>query len=878
MSEQPEPTRSEPKLETDVEPGFRPQFVVDPQRDESATGRLELTAPLSGHLVPIDAVPDPVFAQKMVGDGISIDPVSQSLVAPCGGTIAQIHSAGHAVTIAAAGDVEVLMHIGLDTVMLKGQGFTPRVKTGDSVARGDVLIEFDADFVATHARSLLTQIVVTSMGLVREMRPRTGDVVAGRDPILDIVFQSEGSATAKATGAVVTSAAILIPNPDGLHARPSAVLANAAKRFAADIRIQRGEQQANAKSVVAIMGMEVGHGDRIVLVASGVDAAEAIGALAPMLESGLNEEKAVSAPAEAPAAPPAPAAPVAPGDANLLVGVAASPGLAVGNVLQYRRREIVVVEDASNPLGEAKRLDAALAQAKTQLQALQTKLRMHSDPAKAEIFGAHEELLDDPDLHAIADSAIAKGKSAAFAWQRAVETHAAVLASLKNELLAARAGDLRDVGRRVLECLAGETERVMPDVPPNTILIAEDLSPSDTAGLDRSCVLGFCTTLGGATSHVAILARSLDIPSVAGIDPRALELHDGDPVILDGGRGTLRLAPDADEIVRIRARQQRHAARRAADVEKALEPASTTDGRRIEVVANIGGLEDAREAVQLGGEGVGLLRSEFLFMSRAEAPTEDEQYEAYAAIAEALGPDRPLIIRTLDVGGDKPLAYVPIPPEANPFLGERGIRVGLNRPELLRTQLRAILRASRHGHVRVMFPMIAMLSELRDARRMLEEERARLGVDPIPVGVMIEIPAAALMARQFAREVDFFSVGSNGLTQYTLAMDRGHPKLASKIDGLEPAVLQLIAMVVRAADAEGKWAGVCGGIAGDSQAVPLLVGLGVAELSVSVPAIPDVKARIRALDLAECRRLAERALELESAADVRALCPEPADA
>ena len=860
-----------------AQPAASAEVAVAPARQDPETEQLVLTAPLSGYLVPLEAVPDPVFAQKMVGDGISLDPVTQSLVSPCDGTVAQIHSAGHAVTISAAGGVEVLMHIGLDTVTLKGEGFTPRVKTGDRVARGQVLIDFDADYVATHARSLLTQIVITSQGLVRDLRPHSGDVVAGRDPILDVAYAREESAGVDAAETTATSDAILILNPSGLHARPAAVLANAAKRFSADIRLQRGDQQANAKSVVSILGMEVGNGDRVLLIARGVDADEAVRALAPMLASGLNEDVGVAPQAPSPAAPSVPTKPQESGDPNLLAGVAASPGLAVGNVVQFRREEMQVDENAADPREEQRRLDAAIAKAKNQLEALKTRLQEQADADKAAIFGAHEELLDDPDLHAIADAAIAKGKSAAFAWRGAVETHANVLASLKNELLVARAGDLRDVGRRVLECLAGGEAGAMPDVPPNSILIAEDLSPSDTASLDRGRVLGFCTTLGGATSHVAILARSLDLPAVAGIDPRALDLPDGVPVVLDGGRGTLRLNPDADEVARIRARQERHAARRSADVEHALEEASTADGHRVEVAANIGGLGDARQAVHLGGEGVGLLRSEFLFMSRAQAPTEDEQFEAYSAIAKALGPERPLIIRTLDVGGDKPLAYLPIPPEENPFLGERGIRVGLNRPELLRTQLRAILRASEHGLVRVMFPMIATLSELREARGMLDEERARLGVDPIQVGIMIEVPAAALMAPQFAREADFFSIGSNDLTQYTLAMDRGHPKLAPKVDGLNPSVLRLIAMTAEAAAAEGKWVGVCGGIAGDPQAIPLLVGLGVAELSVSVPTIPSVKAQIRTLDMAESRRLAQRALELESAAEVRALCPQPDD-
>jgi phosphocarrier protein FPr len=353
-----------------------------------------------------------------------------------------------------------------------------------------------------------------------------------------------------------------------------------------------------------------------------------------------------------------------------------------------------------------------------------------------------------------------------------------------------------------------------------------------------------------------------------------LDLPNGTPVILDGTKGTIKLAPNEAEIKRIRERQQRHSAHRAAALETAHGPAITIDGARIEVVANIGGPADAEQVIQLGGEGVGLLRSEFLFMNRAQAPTEDEQFEAYSTVARTLGPGRPLIIRTLDVGGDKPLSYLPIPPEKNPFLGERGIRVGLNRPDMLRDQLRAILRASAHGSVRIMFPMIATLAELREARKLLAEEQERLGVGPIEVGIMIEIPAAALMARQFAREVDFFSVGSNDLTQYTLAMDRGSPKLAPKIDALNPSVLQLIAMTTRAAETEGKWVGVCGGIASDPQAVPLLIGLGVAELSVSVPTIPGIKAQIRTLEMTACKRLAQQALELESAAKVRALCPQ----
>jgi phosphocarrier protein FPr len=335
------------------------------------------------------------------------------------------------------------------------------------------------------------------------------------------------------------------------------------------------------------------------------------------------------------------------------------------------------------------------------------------------------------------------------------------------------------------------------------------------------------------------------------------------------------LSPSQDEIARIRSAQERAEQKRKEDLAHSHEPATTRDGKQIEVVANIGGLKDAKQVADFGGEGVGLLRSEFLFMERSSAPTEDEQFDAYKAIAEAVGRTHPLIIRTLDVGGDKPLAYLPIPKEDNPFLGERGVRVGLDRPEILRAQLRAILRASEFGQLRVMFPMISALQELRDAKAIMHEECERLGIKPIPVGIMVEVPAAAIMAAQFAKEADFFSIGTNDLTQYTLAMDRGHPKLAPRVDGLSPGVLHLIDHTVRGAHAAGKWVGVCGGIASDPHGVPILVGLGVDELSISLLAIPAIKAQVRTLDSEECRALAEKALAAESAADVRALVNRP---
>jgi phosphoenolpyruvate-protein phosphotransferase len=836
---------------------------------------VELRAPLDGVILPLEQVPDPVFAQKMVGDGLSIDPLSQLLSAPCEGTVTQLHRAGHAVTLTTAEGIEVMMHIGLDTVELKGEGFTPRVEEGQHVSVGDALIAFDADFLATHAKSLLTQIVITNSERVAEFAPATGSVRAGQDICLRLQLAEGTAEAAAAEGQRVTSEAVVIPNATGLHARPAAVLANLAKRFKSRVLLQRGEDQANAKSVVSLMGLEIGYGDKVVLVAQGPDAAEAIAALTPELASGLGDEGAKPAPAPATteiAADAAPAPRPRSTDPNLLLGVSASPGLAVGKVFQIHREEIPVQELGEEPNKERRRLDDAVDLAMVQLQALQAQLQSQADPAKAAIFAAHQELLEDPDLMDIAESAIAKGKSAAFGWQRAYTTHAERLAGLRNSLLAGRANDLRDVGRRVLAIITGHPVEE-PEIPPESILIAEELTPSDTAKLDRTRVLGFCTVGGGATSHVAIIARSLDIPAVAGIEPRALDLPNGSPVILDGSQGQLRLNPDPTEVERISTLKQRMAEKREADLAAAHEPAVTSDGHRIEVVANIGGEKDARRSVELGGEGVGLLRSEFLYLDRSSAPSEEEQVQIYSDIAKALD-GRPMIIRTLDVGGDKPLPYLPLPREENPFLGVRGIRVGLDRPEILRTQLRAILRAAQGNRLRVMFPMVAMLEEIRSAKGVLAEERAKTGITaPMEVGIMVEVPAAAVMAEQFAREVDFFSIGTNDLTQYTLAMDRGHPKLAPMADAMNPAVLRLIARTVEGAHANGRWVGVCGGIASDPQAVPILVGIGVDELSVSVPAIPAVKAEVRARSLDECKALAQQALAQDTAAGVRALVP-----
>ena len=833
--------------------------------------RVGLLAPLSGVLVPLERVPDPVFAQRTVGDGVSIDPTSCEVLAPAAGLVTLLHRAAHALAITTDEGLEVLVHIGVDTVSLKGKGFTARVSQGDRVAAGQPLISFDADLIARSAPSLLTQVLVTNPERIRGMTVATGLVDAGRSVILNVELAAAAPVDATAaTEATAVSADIRLPNRQGLHARPAAVVAAAAKAFRADIRLLRGADFANAKSVTSILLLATSPNDAIRVSATGPDAAAAVGALAALLASGSGEAEPAGESA-VPAAGPVPAAAAAramgaaaPTDPRKLAGVSASPGVALGKVAQVRRTAIRVEEQGAGVERERAHLEAALERARQQIGAQQAA----NSGAASRILDAHLELLADPELIDLAVAGLAGGRSAGYAWREAYSSYAARLEGLASALLRERAGDVRDVGGRVLGLLAGVTTAPL-EFAPGSILIADELTPSETVSLDPARVLGLCTTGGGPTSHAAILARALGLPAVCGVDRAALEIQDGTTVLLDGTTGTLLTRPNDTEVAAARAVMGRLAAQRQSERAAASEPAATTDGHRIEIAANIGTAEEAVAAVAQGGEAVGLLRSELLFLDRDTAPDEREQADVYRAVAVALGRGRRLVIRTLDIGGDKPLAYLPLPPEENPFLGLRGIRVSLARPDLLRSQLRAILTAAALGDIHVMFPMIATLDELRAARRILDEEQRASG-GSVRVGVMIEVPSAALTAEHLAREVDFFSIGTNDLTQYTLAMDRGHPQLAPLADALHPAVLRLISLTVQAAHAHGKWVGVCGGIAAEPLAVPVLLGIGVDELSVPVPAIAAVKALVRRLSLRHCQDLAREVAGLGTAGEVRA--------
>jgi phosphoenolpyruvate-protein phosphotransferase len=826
---------------------------------------LQILAPFEGWCSSLDEVPDPVFAGRMLGDGLAIDPTAGVLIAPCAGEIITLPASAHAVSIRAARGIDVLIHIGIDTVQLGGRGFDARVRPGTAVRAGDELIRFDLDAVARGAKSLMTPIVVTPMdGLSLRRCRAAGPVSAG-----ELLFEVAGNAEAAeamaspAQGAAVEQT-LIVPLRQGLHARPAALLAQRAKSFAAQIILSAHGRTANARSVVAIMALGVRQGDEISIRASGTDAARSVASLAAGIEEALRMESAAG---HGPAPRPRSAAPYPARAAGVLIGATAVAGLAVGRATRIERREIPVIEIATDPVHER----AELAQAKAHAHARLKRVAATGGAARGEIIAAHLEFLDDPQLNEAADELIAAGRSAGFAWRTAIRRSIAALEALDDARLRERADDLLDVESHVLLALAGEARPMKIPLPERAVLIADDLLPSELSALDPHRLIGICLGGGGATSHVAILAAAMEIPMLIGVGPGIRSVADGLTVILDADAGTLQCAPTPDAIEQARMAVESRLMRRAETQAEAQTECRSLDGTRIEVFANLGNARDAAAAVENGAEGCGLLRTEFLFLERETAPEEAEQLAAYQQIADTLKP-RPLILRLMDVGGDKPLLYLPLPAEENPALGLRGVRTALAHPDLMRTQLRAALQVQPAGSVRLLIPMITDLAEILAVRSIVDELVAELGIDRcIELGAMIETPAAALTASSLIREVDFLSIGSNDLTQYTLAMDRGHPQLAGRSDALHPAVLKLIAAAASAGAAAGKMVAVCGGVAADRFAVPILLGLGVRELSVVPAAVPAVKRQIRALHIDACRELATRCLDLGSAAEVRAL-------
>ena len=566
-----------------------------------------------------------------------------------------------------------------------------------------------------------------------------------------------------------------------------------------------------------------------------------------------------------------------------LQGIAASDGIAIAKVYTLTEPDLTVtkvtVEDSEK---EVSRLDDALAASIKDVELIKETALKNLGKEEAQVFDAHLMVLSDPELIGqVKDSITSNKVNAESALKEVTDMFISIFAGMEdNPYMQERAADIRDVSKRILAHLLGVKIPSPATIKDEVIIVAADLTPSDTAQLNRQYVKAFVTDIGGRTSHSAIMARSLEIPAIVGTKEVTSTAKDGDIIIVDGLTGDVFLNPSEEVIAEYRAKAEAFAAQQAEWEKLKDSKTYTKDGHQVELAANIGTPKDLEGVVNNGAEGVGLYRTEFLYMDSHDMPTEEDQFEAYKAVLEGMN-GKPVVVRTMDIGGDKELPYLPLPHEMNPFLGYRAIRISLNEPEMFRTQLRALLRASVYGKLRIMFPMIATLNDFRGAKALLEEEKAKLiaeGVavsDDIQVGIMIEIPAAAVLAHQFAKEVDFFSIGTNDLIQYTMAADRMNERVSYLYQPYNPSILTLIKHVIDSAHKEGKWAGMCGEMAGDQTAVPLLVGLGLDEFSMSASSVLKTRSLISKLTLSDMQALADKAInECATVEEVEALVEE----
>ncbi|MBB6177977.1 MULTISPECIES: phosphoenolpyruvate--protein phosphotransferase [Anoxybacillus] len=558
-----------------------------------------------------------------------------------------------------------------------------------------------------------------------------------------------------------------------------------------------------------------------------------------------------------------------------LKGIAASNGIAIAKAYRLEHPDLTVEKQTiENPAEQIHRFQQALAKSKEELEVIQAHALKELGEDKAAIFSAHLLVLSDPELVQAVEQKIEQERvNAEFALHEVASMFIAMFEAMDNEYMKERAADIRDVTKRVLAHLLGVTISNPSMITEEVVIIAEDLTPSDTAQLNRKYVKGFTTDIGGRTSHSAIMARSMEIPAVVGTKEATAAIQNGDIVIIDGLDGEVIIHPTEETIAEYEQKRAAFAAQKAEWAKLVHEQTVTSDGHHVELAANIGTPNDVEGVLANGAEGIGLYRTEFLYMGRNELPTEEEQFEAYKTVLEKME-GKPVVVRTLDIGGDKELPYLDLPKEMNPFLGFRAVRLCLDMQEMFRTQLRALLRASVYGNLKIMFPMIATLDEFRQAKAILLEEKEKLvaeGVsvsDDIEVGMMVEIPAAAVLADQFAKEVDFFSIGTNDLIQYTMASDRMNERVSYLYQPYNPAILRLIYNVIEAAHKEGKWVGMCGEMAGEELAVPILLAFGLDEFSMSATSILRVRSQLKKLSKQEAERVKDHILSLATAEEV----------
>ncbi len=826
-----------------------------------------VSSPTDGKIQNLSSVPDEAFSQGFLGPGAALNSSSNIVRAPFDGKVKTLHKALHAVVLESGG-VEILIHIGVETVALNGKGFKALCAQGDEVKKGDALIEFDKEYIEKYAPSSLVIVLVASpmdaqINLSEECCVKAGDglfsinIEGGSDePCKNSCAKSDcGNGDY-----IVKELAITAKN--GLHARPAAAIAKAANVFAdTHIYIRKGDKQANAKSMVEILGLGINFGDKIEFLAKGDKAQLALEAVLPACGEGLEGEPAARS--------------VNVGGGDLpdfknevkLNAQGLYPGLVIGTARHLNRKELEIPQKAEDAKAESEKLSKAI-------DCVKAKIREEISACggncnREEILQAHLMMLEDPFLFTVSENYITEGAGAAYAWQKAIGKSVAILEGSQNDLLRERKADYKDIEKRVVYEVLGYKEEPF-SFPPDTVLITDELLSGELGKLNGN-IKGLIMAGGSQTSHIAIMLKNISLPSVIAAGPAVLAIPEGCKIILDSVKGTVTVNPVNIEAVK--QKQQADAAFKAKAAACSAQPAVSKDGVLVKVKGNVGNLEEALKAGAAGADGLGLVRSEFLFSAWRTAPTEEEQYKVYQEIADSQkGKD--VIIRTFDIGGDKPLPFLSLPKELNPILGLRGIRNYDLAAELFVHQVRAIMRVKPYGSAKIMLPMVTFVDEVEKYKAIIRREQESLGIKEASVGIMVEVPSAAVMANVFAGYVDFMSLGTNDLTQYVLAIDRGNASLSAKADPLNPAVLKMIYMTAEACKAAGIDAGVCGALASDVQAVGVLLGLGVRELSVPGGLIAEIKYLVRDLDINVCRDIALRALNMQNAQQVRALLKE----
>ncbi|MEP2776689.1 MAG: phosphoenolpyruvate--protein phosphotransferase [Luteolibacter sp.] len=713
------------------------------------------------------------------------------------------------------------------------------------------------------------------IGLLRQLTGIVGDAeLAARlanttDPqdIIDAVSQGQTEEAADVDADFAGSEReIVFTNPRGFHLRPAGKFARAVKAYSGKVTLVVKRREVEADSPSRILALGIAAGDTIRVRVSGDEETDTLSSLSALLEEINNEplEEETDAAATTTAWNPEE------DSTSTLKGIMAAPGLALAPTWKWEPTDLSTrkrnIGDTDSEIASLRR---SITTARKQLMAL---TEGDINPVQRGLFEAHASLVEDDEIHGEAEALIHAGDDALTAWNAIIDSRAAKIEQLDDQNLAQRAADIRDVGLRVQKILLGVELDPMASVSEPVILIADDLEPSEAAQLKVEKIKGICLKKGSPNAHAAIVSRSLGIPMIVAVGSKIDSLKMGETVILDASGGQLILHPSEADLESAAAAIEEVSALRDQDWEQRFEPAILKDGHRVEVVANIGQTSESHAVIESGAEGVGLLRTEFLFLDREHAPDEEEQYQALKEMILALK-GLPMIVRTLDIGGDKPVSYLGLSEQDLSFLGLRGFRLSMARPDLAMTQLRAIFRAAEHGPIRLMFPMIATPNDFLRAREMTEKVRREVGGKKVELGVMIEVPSAVTMASELAELADFFSIGTNDLTQYALAVDRTHPLLARRADSLHPVVLRMIRETVRAAHEKGKWVGVCGGLAADPLGALILTGLGVDELSMPPALVPQIKALLRREEISQLGELATKALGQRDARAVRALRP-----